>query len=217
VLALSYHGDPKAFDQLTGSKGFTPYLNAVQGALGITIRDLLDLFEGQGVLYVRPGLPIPEVTLAVETDDEQQASGTVDRIAKRFGGEIQATSMDGVEAHSVRVGSVRVTWAAEDGILLVSSGRNALRDFRSDDDKLVDDDAFKRAAAKVGLGDETAGVAYVDMQRLNELIDGIAGLADEDVPPELAANLGAIESLITTASADGGGGQLHGFLTIPDR
>jgi len=217
VLALSFHGDPKAFDALTGAKGFTPYLNAVQGALGITVRDLLKLFEGQGVLYVRPGLPIPEVTLAVETDDEEQATATVDRIAKRFGGEIQATYLDGTEAHTVRAGDVRISWAADDGILLVSSSRNALRDFRSDGDKLVDDDAFERAAAKVGLGDETAGVAYVDMQRLNELIDGIAGLADEDVPPELAANLGAVESLIATAGAADDGGEFHGFLAIPDR
>lgn len=217
VLALSLHGDTKAFDALTGSKGFTPYLNAVQGALGITVRDLLHLFEGQCVVYVRPGLPIPEVTLAVETDDEQGATETVDRIAKRLGGEIQATTIDGVEAHTVRAGDVRVSWAADDGTLLVSTSQNALRDFRSDGDKLVEDEAFKRAAEKVGLGDETAGVAYVDMQRLNELIDGIAGLADEDVPPELTRNLGAIESMIAVASAADDGGRIRAFLTIPAR
>jgi hypothetical protein len=211
VLAVSFDGARDAFDKLAESPGLP--LPPIEEVLGVKLEDILGLLEGQGVVYVRPGLPIPEVTLAVETEDESEAVETVDRIARKLAGDVQVTESGGVELHSIRHDRVQITWAAEDGVLLVSSGRHALEDFRSDDAKLVDETAFGRAAAKVDLGDETSGFVYVDMHRASELIDGIADLADADVPPELARNLEPIESLAVNAD----GSRFHAFLTIPDR
>jgi len=213
VLAVSFDGAADAFDKLAESPGMPLPLPPIEEVLGVKLEEILGLLEGQGVVYVRPGLPIPEVTLAVETNDESKAVETVDRIARKLAGDVQVSESGGVEVHSIRHDRVQISWAADDGLLLVSSGRHALEDFRSDDPKLVDEPAFGRAAAKVDLGDQTSGFVYVDMHRASELIDGIADLADADVPPELARNLEPIESLAVNAD----GSRFHAFLTIPAR
>jgi hypothetical protein len=217
ILAVSFHGSDQIEKSITGQTALAPFLPSVEQALGVRLADVLALLRNQGVLYVRPGLPIPEVTLAVETTDTDAALATVDRIARHLAGSFETTEVDGVTAHVLRMDQVRVTWAAFDGTLLLSTGPSALRDFRSDDAKLVDEKRFTAAGDEVGLGDSTAGVAYVDMQRVTELIDGLAGLAGEDVPPELARNLAPIESIATNATADGSGVRFRGFLSVPAR
>jgi hypothetical protein len=217
VLAASFHGDADTYRKLTTDENLAPYLHEVEAVLGVTLQDVLGLVEGEGVVYVRPGLPIPEVTIAAEEEDGAKATATLDRIARKLGLQVETATVDGVETHAVRFESVRITWAVFDGTLLVSSGRNALADFRSDDAKLVDEEAFGRAADEVELGDRTAGLFYVDMRRVAELIDGIATLAEEDVPPELSRNLAPIESFAANANVDGGEVDLHGFLSVPDR
>jgi hypothetical protein len=214
---VSFHGSDQNEKSITGQTALAPFLPSVEQALGVRLADVLALLRNQGVLYVRPGLPIPEVTLAVETPDTDAALATVDRIARHLAGSFETTEVDGVTAHVLRIDQVRVTWAAFDGTLLLSTGPSALRDFRSDDAKLVDEKRFTAAGDEVGLGDSTAGVAYVDMQRVSELIDGLAGLAGEDVPPELARNLAPIESIATNATADGSGVRFRGFLSVPAR
>ena len=211
VLAVSFSGARDALDKLTGAPGLP--LPPIEEVLGVKLEDVFGLLGGQGVMYVRPGLPIPEVTLVTETDDESKAVATVDRIARKLAGDVQVTDSGGVELHSIRAGSVTITWAADDGLLVVSSGTHALAHFRSDDAKLVDEEAFTRATETVELGDTTSGFVYVDMQRLSELIDGIAALSDKDLPPELARNLEPIESLAVNVD----GSSFHGFLRVPDR
>jgi hypothetical protein len=216
VLAVSFHGADRAFEQLQ-SGGLGHFLPSIDDVLGVPLQDVLDVLKGQGVLYVRPGLPVPEVTLGVDTDDGAAAAETVDRIARKLAGSFETIEVDGVTAHAVRLDKVQLVWTALDDTLFVSTGANALRDFRSDDAKLADDSTFGRAADRVGLGDETAGFVYVDAARLAELVDGLAGLEGANVPQELGRNLAAIEFLAANGTTDGDDVRLRGFLSVPDR
>jgi hypothetical protein len=215
MLAVSFHGDERIFDTLSGEQGLGPFLPMVEGALGVELEDLLGLVKGQGVLYVRPGLPIPEVTLAVETDDAAAAVDTLDRVARKLGADVRPTTVDGVDAHRVAVGPVTVTWAVADGVLVVSTGASALHDFGAGGGKLVDEDTFGRAAERVGLGDRTRGFAYVDVRSVGELVAGLVGLSGDDLPPELTRNLEPLESFAANASDDGDGVRLRAFLSVP--
>jgi len=217
VLAASFHGSKDGMKALTESPALRSFVPMAEDALGVRLADVLQLFEGQGVLYVRPGLPIPEVTLALDTDDAEGGVTTIDKIARRLGAQVETTTVDGVPAHRLRLDKVQATWAAFEGTLLVSTGPNALADFRSDDAKLVDDASYTRATDRVELGDSTAGLVYVDVQRMAELVDGLATAAGEDVPAELRRNLAPIESFVGNASADGSVVTLHGFLSVPAR
>ena len=42
--------------------------------LGMPLSSLLKLFENEVALYVRPGSPIPEVTLLIEAPNEQDSA-----------------------------------------------------------------------------------------------------------------------------------------------
>lgn len=216
VLAVSFHGSEEATRAVTGSS-LAPFFGGFESALGVRLQDLLELLQGQGVLYVRPGLPIPEVTLAVEVEDGDVAMGLLDRVAGKLGGSFERTQTDGVPAHVLTMDQVRVSWAVDDGTLIVSTGATAIRDLRSADTKLVDEDAFDRTGQTVGLGDRTAGFVYVDVVRATELVRGLASLAGEELPPELARNLAPIESFVANASTDGDGVSFRGFLSVPAR
>jgi hypothetical protein len=214
IVALSFHGTSELAEQLGSEGALGPFLPAVEEQLGVKLADLLELLEGEVALYVRPGIVIPEVSLAVEAPDAARAMGVVDRIAGRLGGEVETIEIDGVTAHAVTVENVRIAWAAFDGVLLVSSGRSAIRDFRGDGSKLVDDDRFKAAVERVGLGDRTGGLAYVDLDEAVPFLEGVADLAGEQLPAELIRNLEPLDTFVAEGGPDGDAVRFEAFLAV---
>ncbi|HEU0336060.1 MAG TPA: DUF3352 domain-containing protein, partial [Gaiellaceae bacterium] len=70
LVAVSFRGGDAVRSQLdqAGGGALGPQL---EQALGLSLDDLAGLFEGEGVLYVRPGAPIPEITLALDGAGER--------------------------------------------------------------------------------------------------------------------------------------------------
>jgi hypothetical protein len=219
VAALSFQGSEELLGGLRGDDGaLGPFLPGIEQALGVRLQDVLRLLDGEVALYVRPSVGLPEITLAVTTDDEDAASATIDRIAGGLGGTIERREVDGVEERTVQVQGVALTWAAFDGTLLVSTGRTAVRDFRSGEGKLVDDDAFARAADRAGLDtdEETAGVVYADPAQLVSLVSAAGSMfgGGNDVPPEAQRALEALDGLLAHVERDGDVLRFEGFLGI---
>ncbi len=216
ILALSFHGSPELAGQLGGKDALGPFLPTLEQKLGLKLADVLELLEGEAALYVRPGLVIPEISLAVEAQDAARAMATVDRIARGLGGDVETVEIDGVTAHSVTVDKVRIVWAAFDGVLLVSTGSTAIRDFRGDGAKLVDDERFTEAVGRVGLGDRTGGLVYVDLDEAVPFIEGLAGISGERLPAEVRRNLEPLESFVAEAAPDGDSVRFEAFLAVGD-
>jgi hypothetical protein len=214
ILAISFHGTPELAQQLGSQGGLGPFLPAVDEVLGVKLEELLELLEGEVALYVRPGLVIPEVSIAAEAPDAAQAMGVVDRIARRLGQQVETLEIDGVTAHAVTVENVRIAWAAFDGVLLVSTGQSAIRDFRSDGSKLVDDARFAEAMERVGLGERTGGLVYVDLDEAVPFLEGLAGLSGERLPAEWRRNLEPLETLAAQGAAEGGAIRFEAFLAV---
>ncbi len=215
VAVMSFHGGDKSVVSQLETGPLAPFLPSVQQSLGVSIGQILQLIDGENLIYVRPGLPIPEVTLALDVDDTTAATATVDTIVRRLGAPIENVTSGGLPAHAVRVQQVRITWGAADGIFVVSTAADALRPATGA--KLVDAPSFQDAADKVQLGDTTSGFFYADMDQLMQLIEGIATLASEDVPPEVKRNVDPLDSLAFNGGADGNVVTLHGFLSVPAR
>jgi hypothetical protein len=214
VAAISFHGTDDLVERLQGAGGLGPFLPAVEESLGVKLEELSRLVEGEGVLYVRPGLPIPEVTLAVEADDPAGAMATLDRLARHLGATVESVDAGGVEAHTVRIDSVRITWSAADGTLLVSTAPGALADFRSDGPKLVDDESFEAAAREIGFEGRTAGLVYADLPRVVRLVEGLADLAGEELPDEARRNLAPLQTFAASARNDGDVLRFQGLLAV---
>lgn len=215
---LSFKGSDELLNQLRDNAALQDQLPEVERFLGVTLDELVRLFSDEVALYVRPGAPIPEVTLLLATDDREGALRTIDRLARRLApvvdGRIESAEVDGVDTTFLEIQGIRVSYAEVDDLVIVTSGRQGIRDVRSDGDKLKDDEAFERAKDAAGLGDETSGFLYANLGELVPLIQGFAGLADEGLPPEVSENLEPLDSFVIHATVDGDAVEFTAFLGV---
>ena len=198
---------------------------SVEKQLGVSVDDLLGLADGQGVLYLRPGLLIPEITVVLEPKDPAKALQTLDtvvaKLAAKTGAKITQTSQAGVALEQLTVSVLNVAWGRDGDRIVVTTGSHALADLDGSGAKLVAAAGFKQAAADVDLGDETGGFAYVDVKDLAPLLDTLASAAGSSAgsgtagaAKKLTDTLSAIDSLAFNASADGGRARFRAALRV---
>jgi hypothetical protein len=186
--------------------------------LGIDLRGVFKLLDGEFALWVGQGAPIPEITFLAEAPDEAAATAALDKLAALIpadaGAERRTTEIDGVQAKQVVVEGFPITYAAFDGRVIVTSRPGAISDVRDGGDSLADDDDFKQAKDDAGMGDETFGFAYVNVEELAALVEGFAGAAGEDVPPEVSRNFEPLGTLLFHSSGEPEDLKLSAFLAI---
>ncbi len=204
--ALAYFGAP-GFD--TAALGLGGQLRCAldeanapdaERLLGVSYDDVLDLFAGGFAFYTAPGLLIPEVTLVLEPEDEARALETLDALAGTAASFLEAQPgtrrVGEIEAREIRLGPVSILYGAVDGRVVVTTAPAGLRSLADGGDSLEDDESFRAARDAAEIGDDAQIYAYVDLQGVLDLIGTISALSDEDVPPEVQANLEPLESLI---------------------
>ncbi len=217
LVYLSFRGAGQALDQLRSNPFLQgiPQLGAVAAALG----KLGPLLRKEGALYVRPGTPIPEVTLVTQVDDETQAVASVDELIASFGGLLGGRQpvprqVGGVSAKELDLGRFALLYAAFDGKLVVTTSSTGIRGLEGGGQKLVDDDAFKSARDLVGMPDETNGFLYVNMKDSLPLIEGLAQIAGQPLPADVQQNLEPLRTLIAYATVGQTDSSFASFLQI---
>jgi hypothetical protein len=175
-----------------------------QFGLGMELRPILDALSGGAVIWVSPGIPIPEVTVILPNGD----SALVDQLLQTFAGKTpEDTTLDGQPAKRIRTGPVTITYAEVDGRLVLTTGSSL-----HGSGGLEDDEGFQAARDKAGLPDPTDAFLYVDVQRISALV-GLLG-ATGAVPPELARNLEHLDWLYLAAGGQSSDQQIGAFLAI---
>jgi hypothetical protein len=89
LLFASFSGVGEQLKDASSNQQLQEQLGAIQGLLGISVSELAELFQGEAAFYVRQGAPLPEITLALTVENEQQSLAMIDRLAQRlaqFGG-----------------------------------------------------------------------------------------------------------------------------------
>jgi hypothetical protein len=163
------------------------------------LEPLLEVLEGEGVLYLNQAALIPEVTLLTEVEDEEAATAAVRRLLARLGAPVRRGTPDG--GGSVELGPVTLTYGARDGVLAVSTVGLAALDAASD--PVTEDPRFTQAAERAELPDESAGFLYVRLDDLLPLLTMLAGTAGAELPQELRANLQPLRTLFLWGGRDG--------------
>ncbi|MET0561214.1 MAG: DUF3352 domain-containing protein, partial [Gaiellaceae bacterium] len=69
VAALSFGGTQGALDRIQGQVDVDSLSQMIDDATGVSLDGIVDALSGEGVLYVRPGETLPEVTLALAPPD----------------------------------------------------------------------------------------------------------------------------------------------------
>lgn len=212
-LFLSAHGSEQS---LSGLARQVPQL---EQALGMPIERVASLFRNELAIYVRPGTPIPEITLVSLVDDEAAARSTLDRLAARLaglgGGRPQATTIDGVAAKRLTVGGrLSIYYAVFDGKLVVTTQSSGISGLKDGGQKLEDDDVFKSAKSAAKLPDSTSGFLYVNLKDAVPLLQNLAQLGGQQIPSQVGGNLAALRSLVAFAKGDGSETKFSAFLQL---
>ena len=158
------------------------------------------------------------MTFLAEVEDEAAALAAIDRlvglIPSEAGGEKRTTEVDGIQAKQVVLEGFPITYASFDGKVIVTTRAAAISDVRAGGDSLADDLDFEQATDDAGMGDETFGFVYLDLEELGGLVSGFAGVAGEDVPPELERNLEPLGAFVLHSSGKPEDLKLSAFLAI---
>ena len=218
VAAFSFGGTQAVVDKIEDRLPLRGIADKIESVTGVSLQGIVDVFSGEGVLYVRRGNPVPEVTLVLAPPDMDGAFDKVDRIARSLarqsGTTVRTVTEGGREVHVVEAQGATVRYARIDDAVIATTGTGGIEDFLSDDARLHSSDAFERAADQVGLEGRTGGFLYVDIDGILPLVDDLAG--GDPVPRDARDVVGSLDSFILESSADGDVTTLTGVLRLND-
>jgi hypothetical protein len=197
----------------------------IEGELGLSLEeDVFPLFSRESALYIRPGFPIPEVTLVTQVDDERGAVATLDKLVAAliaYGGPDsgattpQTTEIAGIQAKELALSPpFSLYYAAFDGDLVVTTSREGIASLRKQDDRLADDADFRGALDEADVPDETTGFAYINLEQALANLLGLAQMGGGNLPPELRANLEPLQHLVFYGTKDGRTAGFTAFFAI---
>jgi hypothetical protein len=205
LVAASWNGSAIVASLLQSGLGGT----ALERQLGVTQADLVAALDGEGVLYLRPSILIPEITLVVSPKDPARA--------KRVFEDLAAKARQGASG-TIAIPGLEPTVSTKGDLVLVSTAKDVATSFGGSGAKLVDSAKFKAAAADVGLGGKTAGFVFVDVKALGPLVKAVlsstGGSSGDSSLEQLTDALSAIDSLAINASSDGSRTRFQGVVRV---
>jgi hypothetical protein len=198
---------------------FDQQLGQAELALGLSIeRDLLPLLEREGAIAVYPaasGSGFPGIQLVLEVDDEEAATGTIDKLlarAAQFSSDVpapQAIDVGGVEAKAVEYQGQTIIYAGFDGKLVITSARETIEALQGSGEKLADDETFSNARKSAEVPAETTGIFYVNLNSAFDLVE-----SQEQQPPQVQENVEPLDSFLLYSTAGDDRVTVSGFLAI---
>jgi Protein of unknown function (DUF3352) len=217
LVAVVFDGsNTSALDQLRKNPALSLQSAQLERLLGISLEDVVGLLRGEVALYVRPGSPIPEVTLISKPDSPDAALQTLDRAITRIGvmtgNAPKRTTIGGVEVRQFDYDEYSFFYGVRDDALVVSTSTAAFRD--SSGASLQDDPAFSAAADAVELPDDETALLYVNIRDSVPTIEGLARAAGDPVPPDVSATLNALDSFIAFSTTEGDVAHFTGLLKL---
>lgn len=198
-----------------GFRGAGAPFEEFEDLTGIALDDLARLFDGEGMLYVRTGFPIPEATLLLEGADDADLEALetlAGRIARLVGATVTDAEVGGSTVRRLALGPVEVLFGRVDERIVVSTSRNAFGDLEGG--SLAEDERFRAAAEAAGMPDETYGFLYVDLEGTLAAVQSLAALGEEPLPREIEENLEPLTTLLVYSSGEPEESDFSAFLEI---
>jgi hypothetical protein len=202
IAALSIDGGGRPLPERTAA-----LLAGLSRSLGVDLTTLVGALRGPAIAYVRPGAPVPELTIAATPADPAGTEQAISGLLARFvpGGKAPATvTVGGVTLHKVDLGLVALYWGSVDGTVVVTDSTKAIATLAGGSDTLAGDPAFKAAADGAGLPERNEGFLFLNMHDALPLIEGLAQLGGHELPATVADNLRPLRSILVFADRSGG-------------
>ena len=165
-------------------------LAMIEKQLGVKLDNLVAALDGEGVLYVRAGAPIPEITLAVKPKDVASAKAT-------FGALVGKLSSSG--GSSLPIPGFQLTSTTANGVVFVSTAKDVATSFAGSGAKLTASARFKAAATEIGFAGKTSGLGYVDVHALGPLLKTALGALGSSGSSSTSSGLEGLTAFDTAA------------------
>ncbi|HEX3806630.1 MAG TPA: hypothetical protein VHV52_07600 [Gaiellaceae bacterium] len=211
ILAASFDGS-KNRGTVSGNLGV---LRTFSPRLGTNIAQLVKALNGPMILYVRPGRPLPDVTIAAKPADPKQVMTSVAQILKKLsGGQAKPvpTKVDGGTLEQLDLGSIDLYYGRLGDEVVATDSQTALAELKGSVGRLANDAIFKEAQSGAGLPSANQGFVFVDLKDAVTAVEALAKLANQKLPPSDLANLKPLRSLLFYGSHSNGVESLVAFL-----
>ena len=203
ALALaSFNGSAQLTQQLTQNPALAQAAGQLQQLLGVGLSDITNLIQGEGVLYVAPGIPFPEVTLVLQEAHPETAMATLNKVAARLAIALHGKLTAVGAIKKLNLGPVAINYGISGGTIVISDSSGHI--VGPVGTSITSDPVFSKAKDAAGLPDQSAGFVYVNIKAAIPLIEGFAQTGDATIPPDLSQNLAPLESLLAYATSSGG-------------
>ena len=211
-------GDALAFLSFRGGKGLASSLQGVglplELALGISPDDLAALLENEVGVYVRPGIGIPEITLAVDSSDVQSGLATLDKLATKLAGLSGGKLSSSGDDKTLTLDGVAIHYGSADGKIVITNAATGVAGYGTSGEKLADSADFREAKSAAGMPDSNGGFLYVDLKDAIPMLLGLAGLSGHQPSPVVTENLRPLRSLLAWSEGSGDTRTFDLFLEI---
>ena len=156
VVAVSFGGTQGVLDRIEGQVDVDGIAGALEKVTGVSLDGVLEALTGEGVLFVRPGEELPEVTLALRPPNADETWADVDRLIRGLaddaGATVTTSTENGVAVSRATAEGTTVRWARpEPGLVVVTTGTDVAV-LSQGGETLAETDAFEAAAEDAGLG-----------------------------------------------------------------
>jgi hypothetical protein len=215
-LSFQGRGATKQIEDLKANPLYTMALRRFERELGVKLEELVSLTDGEVALYARMALPIPELTLMLDSGNPQQARASAEKLlrafAEREGGQV---TEDGDVTTAV-VDGFPVNLGTVDDVVVFTTSQDAFDELAASGDKLPDSDRWRSALESAGVPDTYTSLAYADLGETVGLLQAYLGLSgkSEPLPAEVARNLEALKTLVAWGTLDGDVASSRAFLEI---
>ncbi len=179
-------------------------LSAIGQQLGVDLPALISALNGPVIAYVRPGIPLPEVTIAARPAQPEKAATAVGGLLARFasGAKAVPTKVDGGTLSKLDLGPIALYYGVNDGQLVITDSSNALAELNGSVGRLTGDAVFKEAKDGAGMPDSAQTFIFLDIKDALPALSGFAQLASQTLPPAVENNLRPLRSALLYGSSD---------------
>jgi hypothetical protein len=203
VLLFADFQVPTGGFQLSPTGSVPKPLQKLVGASPAFLAEVDDLLGGETALYVRPGLPIPEVTIVTQPDDVTRAETALADVLKTLRA-----------AGNSRLASIPVFHKAQGGQLIISTSQQGIADFTSAGPKLSADPSFTGAQHASGMPAQTTGFLYVNLATSLPLVRLLGPMLGLKLPTGSQADLSALKTLSAFGTRNGEDSTFSVFLEV---
>lgn len=216
-VALSFRGSDAVLDRVRDGLGGSGAAKQFEDLLGVPLERFVTLFSGEGVVYLRGGGKLPEVTIAVRSADPSDGLETLRVIAaalaKRLDGTVETRTVAGTDVTRLNLGDTTVEMGLVGAAIVATSSARGIASFAATagGTSLATDPGFQAAAARVGYDGRTSGLVFVDVDGLIPIVSAASGGLPDGQARDV---IESIDDVIVQTQVDGRSVRFAGFVRV---